>query len=1102
MNNEQFTVNNENVASWCKVDTRRGRLLITAFFTLLFSFFSCSVPFFELPETGGEVLPQAPAGMGYFSLNIDSAARTILPTAPVFQTYKLNFVPNVNCVNNNPPMDAIYIPAENSTNVNTTVTLRVGIWDLVVTAYTDAGDAANPPGDNTAVASGDLRDITIEAGGAAGGTVPLSPIEKGEGTFRWTITFPGNVTSGTMIVTPFAGGTGKEITLTGASASVDTKLDSGYYEVNIALQSSDGKKAFITRTLHIQTNMVSVFSHSFSASNFFAELGGTVTITGNRWAGETLTATTNALSGTTGNIYYQWKRGGANIENEIASTYTITSADTVGTQITVEVYRAGYTGSVTSAAVVVTVTPPPVITISSHPDATTTVTQGNISGSLSVTASVAPAATLTYQWYRNDTDSNDGGTSLSGTNNATFTIPTNLTEGTYYYFCEVRTVGAVSVRSSPAEVIVESMANHIFEYLDSQTGGDAPNNPVTLLLDIPLTAANWQAVLEAIEAADIFVELDLSDCTGSFSVGSIATGKDKIVSLVLPDSATSISGIGSSNADQRYFTNLQSVSGKGITTISSSAFEGCINLTSVDFPVATSIGIGAFANCSSLTEAYFPKVTSIRARAFDQCTSLKNAYFPLATSIEMNAFSFTGTVPLTITLGSKAPTVGVHIFNGTSGKDVTVQVPADAEGYGSNPTNTTDQNWGNAFRGMGWDGTNYLDGGLSGITLDIKYAGSGNTDPPVITISSDPTATTTVTQGSITGSLTVAASVTPTATPTYQWYSNTSASNVGGTFVDGATSASFVIPTILAAGTYFYFCEVSAPGAASVRSEVAVVNVSPLLDMVQIPATGDVGFQMGQADLTNSTPVRTVKLSAFKMSRTPVTQEQFQKVMGYNPSNFNGGPGMEPAAGEVQEKRPVERVTWFDAVEFCNELSLLEGLNPVYTFSGDIVRGGHENKQIVNTNAQPLTVTAIWSNNGYRLPTEAEWEYACRAGITTEYYWGSVAEGAEAQAGTYAWYYENSGSMTHEVGLKTENNFGLRDMSGNVWEWVWDWYAAAYSENPDPDPRGPSSGSNRVYRGGSWGWGSNPVEELRSAIRYGFNPGNRSSEFGFRVVRQ
>jgi len=205
--------------------------------------------------------------------------------------------------------------------------------------------------------------------------------------------------------------------------------------------------------------------------------------------------------------------------------------------------------------------------------------------------------------------------------------------------------------------------------------------------------------------------------------------------------------------------------------------------------------------------------------------------------------------------------------------------------------------------------------------------------------------------------------------------------------------------------------------------------------------------------------------------------------MGTNPSWFDGSTGTEPAAGETQEKRPVESVTWYDAVEFCNKLSAQESLQSVYTITGRTPSSGYP----INS----ATVTADFTKNGYRLPTEAEWEYACRAGTTTAYNTGDTI------SDNTGWYSSNSGSKTHQVGLKPANAWGLYDMHGNVWEWCWDWFGD-YSNGAQTDPMGASSGANRVKRGGGWYYSA---EYLRSAIRSGSYQMTWGSYYGFRLVR-
>jgi len=206
-----------------------------------------------------------------------------------------------------------------------------------------------------------------------------------------------------------------------------------------------------------------------------------------------------------------------------------------------------------------------------------------------------------------------------------------------------------------------------------------------------------------------------------------------------------------------------------------------------------------------------------------------------------------------------------------------------------------------------------------------------------------------------------------------------------------------------------------------------------------------------------------VTVKGFYMGKYEVTQAEWVAVMGSNPSNFKG------------DNLPVENISWYDAVEFCNKLSQKEGLTPAYRGSGD-------------------NITCDWNANGYRLPTEAEWEYAAKGGNKDPIIY--VHAGSNS-IDNVAWYEGNSGKKTHPVGTKAPNSLGIYDMSGNVWEWCWDRYGN-YSSGAQTDPRGASSGSYRVIRGGGW---NNSARIVRSAYRNIGGPGNRLSYVGFRVVR-
>jgi len=236
------------------------------------------------------------------------------------------------------------------------------------------------------------------------------------------------------------------------------------------------------------------------------------------------------------------------------------------------------------------------------------------------------------------------------------------------------------------------------------------------------------------------------------------------------------------------------------------------------------------------------------------------------------------------------------------------------------------------------------------------------------------------------------------------------------------------------------------PNGSDEPSAKAVVPVVNSIGMRFVPIPAGT-FTMGDAD---HRPAHQVTLTKpFELSVYEVTQEQYEAVTGTTPSGFKGS------------QKPVQMVSWDDAVKFCRKLSAM----PAEKKAGYV----------------------------YRLPTEAEWEYACRAGTTTTYRFGD----SDSELGDYAWYYKNSGGTTHPVGGKKPNAWGLYDMYGNVYEWCQDWYGD-YPSGSVTDPTGAASGSYRVLRGGSFDYRSSTV---RSATRTSLRPVNRFSYNGFRPAR-
>jgi sulfatase modifying factor 1 len=235
-------------------------------------------------------------------------------------------------------------------------------------------------------------------------------------------------------------------------------------------------------------------------------------------------------------------------------------------------------------------------------------------------------------------------------------------------------------------------------------------------------------------------------------------------------------------------------------------------------------------------------------------------------------------------------------------------------------------------------------------------------------------------------------------------------------------------------------------------------------------------FMMGSNSGTDEKPPHEVQVSDFYIGRYEVTQAQYRRVTGKSPSYFSG------------DSLPVEQVSWHEAIAFCNALSEQEGLRQVYTISG-------------------ATVSADFGADGYRLPTEAEWEYAARGGEYAARGGEMATKGGATFAGStnvdqVAWYDANSGNTTHPVGQKDPNALGLYDMSGNVWEWCWDLYGWYDLRVPLVDPQGPrfiTSYGTYVHRGGSWDFSATIA---RSTNRGSANPDSRASNLGFRLARR
>ncbi len=239
------------------------------------------------------------------------------------------------------------------------------------------------------------------------------------------------------------------------------------------------------------------------------------------------------------------------------------------------------------------------------------------------------------------------------------------------------------------------------------------------------------------------------------------------------------------------------------------------------------------------------------------------------------------------------------------------------------------------------------------------------------------------------------------------------------------------------------------------------------------------------ADDVFATPIETGDdriVSSFWMSDHEVTQREWHEVMGSNPSYFQGE-SSPPARGEVCDLRPVEQVSFYDALVYCNRRSMREGLTPAYSINGSTNPDDWGEVPSWGSGSPWSMVHYDVAANGYRLPTEVEWEYAARGGDFHAPAWNYQYAGSDS-VDVVAWYFDNSGGKTHEVKRKHPNSLGLYDMSGNVWEWCWGFVQ--------------DSSDDRCCRGGSWFI----VEGSCSVATRNYGPAStRHNHLGFRVVR-